>query len=55
MHLVLDLSKKLFGRFRRSVVVEGCGVDVRDFLIKLPLRQPDLPDFLQLFLKIFLR
>ena len=54
MHLILDFCEKILSRFCRSVIVKSCGIDVCDFLIEFPLRQPYLPDFFQLFLKIFL-
>ena len=55
VHLILDFGEKLLCRFRRPVIVKGRGIDVRDLLIKLSLRQPNLPDLFQLFLKVFLR
>ena len=54
MQFVLHFGEKLAGRERVFVVVEGCGIDVGDFLMKLPLRKPYFTDSLELFLKIFL-
>ena len=55
MELVLHRGEKLLcdGAFH-IVVGAALGIDVRDFLVKSSLAGPDVPDALQLFLKIIL-
>ena len=54
MQLVLYRCKKPAGGLGAWVIIQCGGINVGDFLIKLPLRKTDFPDFLQLFLKVFL-
>lgn len=49
--LVLHGSKEAFCCRSAGVVVDGCGIDVGDFLVELALREADFPDFLQLSLE----
>lgn len=41
-------------RLRRGVV-DGCSIDVGDFLIELSLRQADLPNALKLLFEVLIR
>ena len=52
VQLVLDRGEKAFCGLRGHVVVDRCGVDVGNLLIKLALRQPDLADALKLLLEV---
>ena len=53
VHLVLHHRIEAFGGGGGAVVVDSGGVQVGDLLIELALAGTDLPDALQLFLKVF--
>ena len=53
VHLVLHRGIEAFGGGRGTIIVNGGGVQVGDLLIELALAGADLPDALQLFLKVF--
>ena len=48
VHLVLDCGKKALRGGCGCVVIQRGGVDVRNFLVELSLREPDLPDLFEL-------
>ena len=52
MQLVLDSSEEAFGRLGGRIIIQSRGIQICDFLIKSAFRQPDFPDFLQLFLEV---
>ena len=52
VHLVLHRGIEAFGRGGGAVVVNSGSVQVGDLLIELTLAGADLPDALQLFLKV---
>jgi len=54
MHLVLHFGEELLRDRRVPVVIHRRGIDVGDLLIKVPLGQADLPDFLQQPLEVIL-
>ena len=53
VHLVLHRGIETLGGGGGSIIVDGGGVQVGDLLIELALAGTDLPDALQLFLKVF--
>ena len=54
VQLVLHGGKKALGSGSGDVVVDGCGVDVGDFLVELALAHADFADALELFFKVLL-
>jgi hypothetical protein len=55
VHLVLHCGEETLRRRGRRVVIQRGGVNVRDLLVELPLREPDFPDLLELPLKELVR
>ena len=51
---VLHGGEKALSGGGGAIIVDGGGVDVGDFLIKLSLAEADLADTLELFLEILL-
>ena len=52
MHFILHSSEKTFCRCCSRVIVNGCGINICNFLIKATLRKTNLPNAFQLLLKI---
>ena len=53
MQLVLNYGEKAFGGLSGYIIVDGCGINIGDLLVKLALAQAYFPDALQLLFKIF--